>query len=103
MKSLWNPTSSGGGGGGRGGGGVCFSSNIQVLNADDTVSIRQMNPDGGFYDAALLTYEDDGSFSLGRDNDEDGQVFLDALQDLTEDNILPRSPSGGNNYSQNTG
>jgi hypothetical protein len=77
-----------------GSGGVSFSSTILVVNADDTVSIRQMNFDGSFYDAAMDLYEDDNSaesLDLGTsaaegDDADDGMAFLDAVQHQIRDN-----------------
>jgi hypothetical protein len=78
--------------GGGGGGGVSFNATIQVLNADDTISIRHMNPDGGYYDIAdSNSYEEDGSLSFNLDGsaslDEDnGMAFMDAVQDYVHEN-----------------
>jgi hypothetical protein len=89
MMSLWSNamgSAGGDGGGGGGGGGVCFNSTIQVVNADNTISIRHMNPHGGYYDTEIVeTYDEDGSLSFHLDSsqtDEDGMSFLDAVQDL---------------------
>ena len=76
MHSFWKATSVA-----DGRCGVNFSSTVQVVNADNTVCIRQMNPDGRFYDAEMDTHDDDeGSLCLTRDDDEDGLTFMDALQ-----------------------
>jgi hypothetical protein len=87
MMSFWSNAMGSAGGGGGGGGGVCFNSTIQVVNADNTISIRHMNPHGGYYDTEMVeTYdEDDGSLSFHLDSsqtNEDGLSFLDAVQDL---------------------
>jgi hypothetical protein len=84
MMSFWSSTVSSGAPSSAGGG-VSFNSSIQVVNADNTISIRQMNPHGGYYDAEENTYEEDGSQSFNLDasqTDEDGLTFMDAVQDL---------------------
>jgi hypothetical protein len=88
MMSFWaSAMGNGGGGGGTGGGGgVSFNATIQVVNADNTISIRHMNPNGGYYDTEMVeTYDEDGSLSFNLDasqTDDDGLSFLDAVQDL---------------------
>jgi len=78
----------------RGHGNLSFNESITVVDPDGTVYHRQMNPDGGFYDAVEeLYYEDDGSLRLsesgsdgslhlGESGDGAGEDdgFLDALQ-----------------------
>jgi hypothetical protein len=89
MLSFWSSSVNGGtpssGGGGGGGGGVSFNSCIRVVNADNTISIRHMNPHGGYYDTEENAYDEDGSQSYNLDAsqaDEDGLTFMDAVQDL---------------------
>jgi hypothetical protein len=67
--------------GGGGGGGVLFNDVVEILESDNTVTIRHMNPDGGFYHTADVQYDDDSySLDLG-DDDVDGMTFLDAVED----------------------
>ena len=69
---------------GESSGGVSFSSTIQVLNADDSICLREMNLDGGFYDTepgSLNQYEDDDESLDLEGEDEGGMDFLDAVQD----------------------
>jgi hypothetical protein len=91
MMSFWASAMGSGSGGGTGGsgGGVSFNATIQVVNADDTISIRHMNPHGGYYDTEMdmETYDEDGSLSFNLDasqTDDDGLSFLDAVQDLVD-------------------
>jgi hypothetical protein len=65
----------GGGGGVDGGGGVCFSPTVEVVAADGTVRLREMNADGGFFDTSGIAYESDGSMIYDGD-----LMFLDAVQ-----------------------
>jgi hypothetical protein len=84
MMSFWSSTVSSGALS-TGGGGVSFNATIQVVNADNTISLRHMNPHGGYYDAEENVYEEDGSQSFNLDasqTDEDGLTFMDAVQDL---------------------
>jgi hypothetical protein len=103
MMSLWSNamgSAGGDGGGGGGGGGVCFNSTIQVVNADNTISIRHMNPHGGYYDTEVVeTYDEDGSLSFHLDSsqtDEDGMSFLDAVQDLVVSADSPMTTTSNN-------
>jgi hypothetical protein len=81
--------------GDSGGGGVSFNESIQILNADNTISIRQMNFDGGFYDVENYVDEDDtASLSLGFDNDGEGRAFIDAVQDLLDEEQEPIENGG---------
>ena len=69
----------------RGEGSVSFNPEIKVVNADDTVSIRQMNFDGGFYDMdPCNSFSDSGSIDL-MCSDEDGLTFLDAVEHQVHD------------------
>jgi hypothetical protein len=80
--------------------GVSFNSSIRVVNADDTVYIRHMNPDGGFYDAETCRYEEDDSLSINLDvsqTDEDGTSFLDAVQDFANGDAANQSASVADN------
>ena len=64
-----------------GGGGVAFSDRIEILESDDRVTLRRMNPDGSFYHTEEVVYDDDSySLDLGI-NDENGMSFVDALED----------------------
>lgn len=85
MFSFWTSPPVGGGGG------VNFSSTIEVLNGDNTVTIRPMNPDGGYYDAEMEVYDDDEgslSYRMAEDDDED-MSFLDAVQDNVPEPTAP--------------
>ena len=70
-------------------GGISFNESITLYDVDGTVTVRHMNPDGGFYDAAEELYEEDVSLHLsesddvGLDDDDDGDDggFMDALQE----------------------
>jgi len=68
-------------------GDIKFNESITLYDLDGSVSIRQMNPSGGFYDAVEELYEDDDNVSLHlsdvEDDDDDG--FLDALQEQLQD------------------
>jgi hypothetical protein len=122
MMSFWASAmgsgSGGGTGGGGGGGGVSFNATIQVVNADDTISIRHMNPHGGYYDTEMdmETYDEDGSLSFNLDasqTDDDGLSFLDAVQNLVDHADAatavtgrassPTSTSPDNDYFQSSG
>jgi hypothetical protein len=60
-------------------GSVVFSDVIEILESDDRVTLRRMNPDGGFYPTEEMVYDDDSnSFDLGNN---DGMSFIDALED----------------------
>jgi hypothetical protein len=62
-------------------GAVVFSDVIEILESDDTVTLRRMNPDGGFYQTEEAVYDDDSnSLDLGN-SDENGMSFVDALED----------------------
>ena len=59
---------------------VIFSDVIEILESDNRVSLRRMNPDGGFYYTEEIVYDDDSnSFDL-ENSDETGMSFLDALE-----------------------
>ena len=62
-------------------GGVVFSDVIEILESDDRVSLRRMNPDGGFYHAEEAVYDDDSSSLDFGNSDENGMSFVDALED----------------------
>ena len=64
------------------GGGVAFSDVIEILESDDRVTLRRMNPDGSFYHSEEAVYDDDSnSFDLGNQDDDNGMSFVDALED----------------------
>lgn len=74
--------------------GVSFNPAIQVVYPDGAILVRQMNLDGGFYDAEMDVYDDDcESLDLGREDDEDGNTFWDAVQDQiqVDDGLFPMS------------
>lgn len=63
---------------------VSFDQTIRVLNADDSVTERQMNINGGFYDCITTEiYDDDSdaSIQLGDGDGDNSLTFLDAVQD----------------------
>ena len=65
-------------------GAVVFSDVIKILESDDRVTVRRMNPDGGFYQTEEVVYDDDSnSLDLGT-SDENGFSFIDALEDEME-------------------
>ena len=81
---------------------VTFNPNVQVVYANNAVASRQMNPDGGFYDAAMEMYqEDDDAASLDFDTDggADG-TFFDALQEQASG---LGDIGNGNDYFQSLG
>lgn len=68
----------------RGHGDITFNESVTLYDPDGSVSVRQMNPNGGFYDAVEELYEDDDSLHLSDVDDaggDDGDCFLDALQE----------------------
>lgn len=65
---------------------VCFNASVEVLNADDTVSLRQMAYDGRVYDVDDDYFEDDAA-SLELDLESEGMTFLDAVQDCADDGL----------------
>lgn len=98
------------------GGGVSFNPTVLVVNADDTITQRQMNIAGGYYDTEAEIYDDDeGSLSYRMDSsiadDEEDMVFMDAVQDLVHDDVAngnhtPLSPglsSMGSDYFRTRG
>lgn len=62
-------------------GGVVFSDVIEILESDDRVTLRRMNPDGGFYHAEEAVYDDDSNSLDFGNSDENGMSFVDALED----------------------
>jgi hypothetical protein len=71
---------------------ITFDKTIRILNADDTVTERIMNVDGGYYDMDVPQYgtdDDDGSMSFGAGDggDDDHLAFLDAKQDDEYDDM----------------
>jgi hypothetical protein len=61
--------------------GVSFNQTIQVLNADNSITERQMNINGGFYDCITTEkYEDDSDSIQLNEGDDDSMTFLDAVQ-----------------------
>jgi hypothetical protein len=66
---------------GGGGGGIQFNNVVEILESDNTVTIRHMTPNGGIYPSADVHYDDDtNSFDFG-DEVTDGMTFLDAVDD----------------------
>jgi hypothetical protein len=64
-----------------GGGGIKFHDVVEVLESDNRITTRFMNPDGGIYHGEEVVYDDDSnSFHLGN-NDENRMAYLDALED----------------------
>lgn len=64
-----------------GGGGIKFHDVVEVLESDNRITTRFMNPDGGIYHSEEVVYDDDSnSFHLGN-NDDNEMTFLDALED----------------------
>lgn len=89
-------------------GGVSFNTTVQVVNADDTISMRQMNVEGGYYDAETEVFDDDGSLSFRLDHslsDEDQMTFMDAMQENGANCDLSPSSfiSDTNSYFRSTG
>lgn len=87
---------------------VLFSDRVEILESDDTITIRRMNPDGGFYHAEEVQYDDDSnslSFDMGNGdnsiNDNDGMTFLDALEDELDIDDLTGVVAEDNNMSLN--
>ena len=69
-------------------GDIKFNESITIFDVDGSVTHRNMNPDGGFYDAVEeLHYEEDAELSLhlsdtdDSNDDDDDDCFLDALQE----------------------
>lgn len=77
---------------------IYFNSSVEVLNADNTVTIRQMNHDGRMYDVDEDFFDED-ALSLHLDLDNDGMTFMDAVQDFADDG-LNQSGVIDFNYSQ---
>jgi hypothetical protein len=66
----------------HGGGALKFNDVVQVLESDNRITTRFMNPDGGIYrNTEEVVYDDDSnSFNLGNSEDHE-MTFLDALED----------------------
>jgi hypothetical protein len=80
--------------------GVSFNSSVRVVNADDTICIQNMNPDGGFYDAETFKYEEDDLLSINLDtSDEDGTPFLGAVQDFANADANRTASVADNSHS----
>ena len=63
------------------GGGIKFYEVVEVLESDDRITTRFMNPDGGIYHGEEVVYDDDSnSFHLGN-NDDNEMSFFDALEE----------------------
>ena len=63
------------------GGGIKFHEVVEVLESDNMITTRFMNPDGGIYHGEEVVYDDDSnSFQLGS-SDSNEMSFLDALED----------------------
>lgn len=63
------------------GGAIKFHDVVQVLESDNRITTRFMNPDGGIYHNEQVVYDDDSnSFNLGNSDDNE-MTFLDALED----------------------
>ena len=69
----------------NGGVALKFNAVVQVLESDNRVTTRFMNPDGTVYrHAEEIAYDDDScSFNLGINEDYE-MTFLDALQEDAE-------------------
>ena len=64
-----------------GGRGIKFHEVVEVLESDNRITTRFMNPDGGIYQNEEVVYDDDSnSFNLGN-NDSKEMSFFDALED----------------------
>jgi hypothetical protein len=61
--------------------GIKFHDVVEVLESDNRITTRLMNPNGGIYHSEEVLYDDDSnSFHLGS-NDENEMNFFDALED----------------------
>lgn len=64
----------------KSGGGVSFCNEVSVINADNTLTICQMNLDGGYYVPANNMMSS-AELSISLEGSSDSLAFLDALQD----------------------
>ena len=60
--------------------GIKFNDVVQIIESDNRVTTRFMNPDGGISQADAVYDDDSNSFQLGN-NDDNEMSFLDALED----------------------
>jgi len=61
-------------------GSISFNESITLYEPNGSITVRNMNPDGTFYDAEQELYEEDGSLHLS-ENNEGELSFMDALQE----------------------
>jgi hypothetical protein len=83
---------------------LAFSDIVEIFEDDGRVTIRHMNPHGGFYNTEDVTYEDDNfSISLaGNENDnENGMTFVDAREDEEQYEGAPEDGDYMNYFSSN--
>jgi hypothetical protein len=77
--------------------GIQFHDVVEILESDNTITTRLMNPDGGFYHTNVIEYDDDSmSFDLANHHDENGMTYLDAVEDDRQINDI----DDGNNMFQ---
>lgn len=60
--------------------GIKFNDVVQIIESDNRVTTRFMNPDGGISQTEAVYDDDSISFNLGN-NDDNELSFLDALED----------------------
>lgn len=56
-----------------------FDPTVRIFNADNTITERMMNHDGGYYDMDPPVYDDSDAGSMDFGGGGDDEEFLDAM------------------------